>query len=98
MLSSLSCELNDQAIASDRESLALNLLHDLLRLIGRAESHEAGTLGLALVIHEDIDLAHVKVELLESSLERVTINVCAQVAHIDSLDFSTGLCLVASVR
>ena len=98
MLSSLSCELDDQTIASDRESLALNLLHDLLSLFGRAESHEAGTLGLALVIHKNVDLSHVEVELLESSLERVTVNVCAQVAHIDSLDFSTGLRLVASVR
>ena len=47
---SLPGELDDQAIASDGESLALALLDDGLRLVGRAEGHEAGALGLALVI------------------------------------------------
>jgi len=48
---SLPGKLDDQAVAADRESLALDLIHDFLGLFSRAEGHKAGTLGLALVVH-----------------------------------------------
>ena len=78
--------------------MALDLFHDLLSLVSRAESHKTGALGFALVIHQDVDLAHVKVELLESTHERVAVNIGSQVAHIDSLDLAARLGLVTCIR
>lgn len=74
LLASLSLprELNDQAIAFDGQPLALALLDNLLSFIGSAECHKACSLGLALVIEQDVYLAHIQIEALEGALERVS--------------------------
>ena len=80
---SLSGELDNQAVATDGESLALALLDDLGSLLGGAEGHEASSLGLALIVQHDVDLANIEVHVLECLTERVTISGLPNVAHVD---------------
>ena len=59
---SLPGQLDDEAVAADGQSLALALVDHLLRFISASEGHETSTLGLALVVCEDVHLANIQVE------------------------------------
>jgi len=57
--------LDDQAVAINSESLALALFDNRLSLVSRSERNKAGTLGLALVIEQDVYLAYIQILVLE---------------------------------
>ena len=61
-LRSLSCELDNQTIATNSEIRSLALLDNRLCFVSRAESHETSSLGFAVFVEQDVDLAHIEVK------------------------------------
>jgi len=91
LVASLPGKLNDQPVSSHSQSFALALLHDPLGFISRSEGHKASSLGLSLVIHQNVDLPHFQFECLKGRCEGVLVDSCAQVADVDSLDLTSRL-------
>lgn len=88
---SLPGKLNDQPVSSHSQSFALALLHDTLGFVSRSECHKASSLGLSLVIHQNVDLPHFQLECLEGRCEGVLVDSCAQVTDVDGLDLTSRL-------